>query len=468
MKTIQPHLLAMLFLVAGMVQSCEDKPEIKGKIDFSLNLDSEELLKSVETDSNVVSDDTIVPVNYWQLVITIVSVDGEIVMEDEHIPLLSFGLQFVSEKIELNIGEYLLEKFMVIGPYGNVVYAAPLDGSPKAYLVNHPLPLSFVVKPEQVSHISPEVLRVINSTPADFGYATFSFNVVRPILAYVMVVHNDSLSMRPSAAIPATMVLRAAHGGWMHEYKLDAGVNKILVKPGYEWFKVIVKNPDYPPYTGEIPAKRLINSSEENPVVFALGNVEYHKLVLRPGPEKGKDAMITDLNPEKNFGDHPYFEASFLSEPVLTVMRTKSSLIEFYLNDLPKSARIQKVYLTLSIENMIWENPAVSEEDSDESYKYIALQQIIEPWEEFKVTWNNQPSTTDANQVIIPLFDIYSSMKRSFDVTSIFVNELDIPNYGMMLKVIADNPYPGGWRFASSDYKIHEMRPELTILYTLP
>ena len=467
MKAIQAIILAMLFLAAGMVQSCEEKPEMQGKIDFSLNLDTEELLKSAVTDSSVVGDDTIIPVNFWQLMVTIVSVDGEVVMEDERIPLFGFGSQFVSEKIELKTGEYMLEKFMVIGPYGNVVYAAPLEGSPKAYLVNRPLPLNFVVKPEQVSHISPEVLRVMESTPADFGYTTFSFNVVRPIVAYVMVVDNDPISMRPSAAIPAIMVL-TARDGWMHEYKLRAGVNRILVKPGYEWFKVVVKNPDYPPYKGEIAARRLMNSSEENPVVFALGKEEYHKLVLQPGPERGKDAMITDLNPDRNYGDHPYFEASFLTEPVLTVMRTKSSLIGFYLNDLPKSASIQKVFLTLSIENMVWDSSIVIAENADYNRKYIALQQIIEPWEEYKVTWDNQPSTTDANQVIIPLYDIYSSMKRRFDVTSIFVNELDIPNYGMMLKVIADNPYPGGWQFASSDYKIPEMRPELTILYTLP
>jgi hypothetical protein len=467
MKAIQAIILVMLFLAAGMVQSCEEKPEVKGKIDFSLSFDAGELLKSVVTDSSDVSDDTIIPANFWQLMVTIVSVDGEVVMEDERIPLFAFGSQFVSEKIELKAGEYLLEKFMVIGPYGNVVYAAPLEGSPKAYLVNRPLPLNFIVKPEQVSHISPEVLRVMNSTPADFGYATFSFNVVRPVIGYVMVVHNDSLSMRPSAAIPAKMVLKA-RDGWMHEYRLRAGVNKILVKPGYEWYKVMVKNPDYPPYTGEIAAKRLRNSSEERPVVFELGDAAYHQLLLQPGPERGKDAMITDLDPERNFGDHPYFEASFLTEPVLTVMRTKSSLIEFYLNDLPKSATIHKVLLTLSIENMMWDSSVAVAENEDYNRKYIALQQIIEPWEEYKVTWHNQPSTTDANQVIIPLYDIYSNMKRRFDVTSIFVNELDIPNYGMMLKVIADNPYPGGWQFASSDYKIPGMRPELTVLYTLP
>lgn len=466
MKTIQIITLAMVFLAVGLVQSCEDKPEVSGKVDFSISMDAEELLKSVSNDSTVV-DDSIAPTGFWQLVITVVSTDGEVVMEDRRIPLIGFGSEFISEKIELKAGEYLLEKFLVIGPYGNVVYAAPLEGSPRAYLVNHPLPLHFVVKPEQVSHLSPEVLRVHHSSPADFGYASFSFNVVRPIVAWVMVVDDNPLSMRPSSAIPARMTLRA-RDGWTHEYSLRAGANKVLVKPGYEWFKVVVKNPDYPILKEEIAARKLINSTEERPVVFQMGEGAYEKLVLQPGPERGKDAMITDLESEKNFGDHPYFEASFLTEPVLTVMRTKSSLIEFHLNDLPKSATIEKVLLTLSFEHMIWDSTMAALEPGDMVDRYIALQQIIEPWEEHKVTWSNQPATSEANQVIIPMFDIYSSMQRRYDVTSIFVNELDIPNYGMMLKVVMDNPYPGGWQFVSSDYKIPEMRPALTVLYTLP
>ena len=409
MKTIRFIALALAFLTVGMVQSCEEKPEEKGIIDFSFSMDTEELLKSVSNDSTVVGD-SIPPAGFWQLVITIVTTDGVVVMEDERIPLIPFGSEFISDKIELKVGEYLLEKFLVIGPYGKVVYAAPMEGSPKAYLLNQPLPLHFVVKPEQINHLSPEVLRVHHSSPTDFGYTSFSFNVVQPIVAFVMVVDDNPLSMRPSATIPALMMLRT-RDGWTHEYKLHAGVNKVLVKPGYEWFKVVVKNPNYPIFKGEIAAKRLINSTKERPVVFHLGENISEKLILQPGPERGKDAMITDLEPDKNFGDHPYFEASFLTEPVLTVMRTRSSLIEFKLNALPKSATIKKVFLTLSFEHMIWDSTMAEVEPGDMANKYIALQQIIEPWEEYKVTWNNQPSTTEANQVIIPMYDVQQHAK---------------------------------------------------------
>ncbi len=38
--------------------------------------------------------------------------------------------------------------------------------------------------------------------------------------------------------------------------------------------------------------------------------------------------MISNLNPDKNYEDHKYFEATYLTEPVLTVMRSNRSLIQ--------------------------------------------------------------------------------------------------------------------------------------------
>jgi hypothetical protein len=90
-----------------------------------------------------------------------------------------------------------------------------------------------------------------------------------------------------------------------------------------------------------------MNSSKENPIIIHFSKTGVIK--LKPGPREGKDAMISDLEPFKNFGDHPFFEATFISEPVLTVMRTNRSLIRFDFdsNSLPAGAQIKKVILTL-------------------------------------------------------------------------------------------------------------------------
>jgi hypothetical protein len=192
-------------------------------------------------------------------------------------------------------------------------------------------------------------------------------------------------------------------------------------------------------------------------------------LVLQPGPEKGKDAMISNLNPEKNFGDYKYFEATFLSEPILTVMRSNRSLIWFNPDSLPKSAVIMKVILTLKYDIPV---------PFDSSYLIGmgplwvggVLQQIVEPWDEFKVTWNTQPKTVEANQVYISPF-IKNANFIDVDVTRLFVypsttDPAIYPNYGMLFKLWPVDRFPG-FRFASSDYPVAIMRPRLTIYYAL-
>ncbi|MCF8378812.1 MAG: DNRLRE domain-containing protein [Bacteroidales bacterium] len=470
MKTLKWSLLLAITGIFIFFSSCENtKEELNGKVDFTVSFSDNNLLKSVQADS-INADGTIIDtIYYWHLLVSIADENGANVYDDEIIPMYAFGDQFVSEKLSMIVGKYKLVKFMVIDPYGNVKYAAPLEGSRLAYLVNDPLPITFEISANQVSHLVPEVLVVTGSNPDDFGYASFGFNIVRPIVSYVMVVDDNPLYMRPSMAIPAILSVYA-RDGWHYDYKLTAGINKILIKSGYEYFKVSVKNPDYPIYEAEISAKEFINSSENSPLIFNLsGQQPPMTLILQPGPEEGKDAMITDLNPDKNFGDHMYFVASYLTEPVLTVMRTKNSLIQFNLGSLPKSARIESVLLTVAFERPVWDSLWSGLDDYMLLNQGLVLQQIVEPWDEYSVTWSNQPKTIEANQVFIPSMDALSSNIRTYDVTRLFIpmQEIAAPNYGMMLKLSQENIIPGGWSFASSDYPIKEMRPKLIVKYSL-
>ncbi len=94
------------------------------------------------------------------------------------------------------------------------------------------------------------------------------------------------------------------------------------------------------------------------------------------------------------------------------------------------------------------------------------LQQIIEPWDEHKVTWNSQPKTTEFNQVFIYPF-ILNTNVIEVDVTGLFVNPNAgmLPNYGMLFRLWPRDEFPG-FRFASSDYAEPYMRPKLIIQYT--
>jgi hypothetical protein len=184
--------------------------------------------------------------------------------------------------------------------------------------------------------------------------------------------------------------------------------------------------------------------------------------------------MISNLNPDKNFGDYKYFEATFLSEPVLTVMRSNRSLIGFNLDTLPKSAVIKKVILGLAYDLPIpFDSTYITTNTGPVSgiaWYGAVLQQVVEPWEESKVTWNTQPKTIEMNQVYISPF-IRNTNIIQVDVTNLFVNPATTdgalyPNYGMLFKTWPADRFPG-FRFASGDYPVATMRPKLTIYYTL-
>ncbi|MCB8994663.1 MAG: DNRLRE domain-containing protein [Bacteroidales bacterium] len=472
-------LLIGLFIMAGL-GSCEKKASdvtVTGRLEIGLALPSDySTLKSSQNDSLNVGDSIIF--TSFQVMVSISDMNGNNFMEDKLIPIYQFGDGFISDKIDLPAGDYSLKKFMVINNSGEVIYAAPLEGSPRAYLVYQPLPLFFTIRPNEITKVGPEVLPVRGFTPSDFGYASFYVKIVKPLTFYVMAMLDNPLLMRPSMLVPADLYFSTPEG-WFYNARIEAKVNKLELR--YSDFYDLVVYTEYSSGTPEIPihlsAKEVMASSENNPYVIKIGTPSYQTLVLQPGPEDGIDARITDLEPDKNFGDYKYLEAGFKTEPILTVMRTTESLISFNLGMLPKSARIESVNLSLyyqydmPVDDSIYYVNAAG--DVWYPWSGLVLQQIVEPWKEYGVTWNTKPKTIDFNQVNISP-PIYNANYINIDVTRLFVQDPNTdmahyPNYGMMLKF-----YPPevpvavpGILFASSDYEIKEMRPKLTIKYSL-
>lgn len=477
MKTlfrIMPFAAAIIAVLA--FNSCEKKIADSGTGKLALSLDlSDDLgqLKSTVYDS--IPHDTIFPVDTidimsYHLMISVEDMEGNPVLSDELIPLYQFGSGFVSEDVELRTGEYKLTKFLVINPSGQVVFAAPLAGSPLAYLVNRPLPLHFVINADRVTKLSPEVLPVLNHPPDEFGYVNFGVQIVKPLVFYVICHLDNPIIMPP--VVPTDAVLTVYGNNWHYTFKLAPTVNRIIIRGGSEIYTFILEKPGYETQRFQFTARVLMATSKDNPLILKIPTGDqYQKLVLQPGPETGKDAMVSNLDPDKNFGKHPYFEATFLSEPVLTVMRTNRSMIWFNMNALPKSATIHKVILTLFYDVPLpWDSTIMTINSDTSSFAWFGavFQQIVEPWEEDKVTWNTTPKSIEANQVYLSPF-VRNVNFIEIDVTKLYVpmNGVSCPNYGMLFKQYPSEQFPG-FRFASSDYPVAGMRPKLTILYTLP
>ncbi len=471
MKTLFRSIQFTLIVLAVVgVSSCEERNGENtgvGEAEFILNLpDDPGQTKSAIGDSTEVAS--------YHLLVSVEDMNGNQVLNDELIPIYQFGTSFVSENIELRTGEFKLTKFMVINPSGRVIYAAPLVGSPLTYLVDKPLPLHFKINADQVTSIKPEVLPVNSYTPDQFGYVNFGIQVIEPLHFYAICILDNPLLMTPTRLTQAKLTVYADNN-WHYSFKLEARVNHLVIRGGSDIYYFVLEKEGFLPQRMQFTARQLKATSPENPLVLKIpwSSNEYKRLVLQPGPEDGKDAMISNLEPDTNFGDHKYFEATFLSESPLTVMRSNRSLIWFDKNQLPKSAIIKRVFLRLSYDLPVpWDTTLFITDPALSSTNIIwygaVLQKVVEPWEEEKVTWNNSPLSIAENQIYISPF-IRNVNFIDVDVTRLFVPSVStsaVSGYGMLFKLYPTEMFPG-FRFASSDYTVDYMRPRLTIYYTL-
>lgn len=467
MKTpINSFRLGLIFLSIVSLSSCEKKSIDNngiGTAEFSISLPDEvsQAKSGTSSDSAIVSS---------QIMISVEDMEGNAVFTDKLIPFYTFGTGFVSENVEIKSGEFKLTKFMVINPSGAVVFAAPMAGSPLAYLTTRPLPFNFNIFPNQVTRVLPEVLAVGDQTPDKFGYVNFGVQIISPLDFWTVCILDNPMIMAPTQFTTAKLTVYSSNS-WHYTFKLEPAVNHLVIRGGSEIYYFVLEKEGYLPQKMQFSARDLMATTKENPLVLKIPwGTPDRVLVLQPGPERGKDAMISNLDPEKNFGDHKYFEATFLTEPVLTVMRSNRSLIFFNPDTLPKSAIIKKVTLQLSYDLPIpFDNSYLTNTYPSTGVIWYGgvLQQIVEPWEEFKVTWNTQPKTVEANQVFIPPF-IRNVNFIEVDVTRLIVPVTAniLPNYGMLFKLWPVDKFPG-FRFASSDFPEPKMRPKLTIAYTL-
>jgi hypothetical protein len=103
---------------------------------------------------------------------------GVMVLENKKLPLFSFGQSYVSENIELPLGNYKLTQFVVLDAANKTIYATPIEGSELAKYVEDPLPISFTVFENKTSLVVPQVLEIEpNDMPENFGYVSFGFEI---------------------------------------------------------------------------------------------------------------------------------------------------------------------------------------------------------------------------------------------------------------------------------------------------
>ena len=115
------------------------------------------------------------------VVISVKDSVGNYVLNQERIELIRIGEGYITKQMEFSVGSYTIEDFIVLDEAETAVYLTPKVGSELAQLVNHPLPVSFTVATERTTDVALEVVPADLGNPSQYGYATFSFDIVNTL-----------------------------------------------------------------------------------------------------------------------------------------------------------------------------------------------------------------------------------------------------------------------------------------------
>jgi hypothetical protein len=167
---MKPSLSIFTTLFIFISLSCHQERDVvpgNGGVQFSLP-------KNVAIGGKI--RETLVPVG---VLLSIVDDQNITIEQNKKISLYPFGQGYISESLQIPIGNYQLTKFLVLDANDKIIFAAPAEESELAGNVNDPLPISFSTTEDENLLITPEVLPVTETdTPEKFGYASFGLDVV--------------------------------------------------------------------------------------------------------------------------------------------------------------------------------------------------------------------------------------------------------------------------------------------------
>lgn len=199
-------------------------------------------------------------------------------------------------------------------------------------------------------------------------------------------------------------------------------------------------------------------------VFFCTASNAQLTLTLQPDGANGKDAFIAGCVP-CGFSTSNYGGNSELNAIAWTNGGNISNgrgLLEFDLSGLPANINLVSAKLSLYF------NPtSVNGQHSTLSGSNEAvIQRIISSWDEYSVTWDNQPASTTQNEVTIPASTTATQNYPDIDITSLIQDIIDNPatGHGLMIRLVTEEAYRS-LIFASSDHSDANLHPKLVLTY---
>ncbi len=226
------RLFSIFTVLLILLTSCEkkDNSSLTGNVTFTI--DGSGYFKDTQ---NTIPDAD-------KLVISIKKENGISECELKTIELFKFNNDYISEPLAFQPGNYKVTSFFVINKFDSVIYLTPCEGSYLAYLVKYPLPVNFTVSNDETTKVSIEVISSYAGKPEDFGYATFSFNIVNTLTFCIAAFEyvDDSANLE----LIGTTINISSDGQHIYSGSLDVVTNHIVL-PEKDEYSIKVTRPGF-------------------------------------------------------------------------------------------------------------------------------------------------------------------------------------------------------------------------------
>ncbi|OFX87806.1 MAG: hypothetical protein A2W99_15935 [Bacteroidetes bacterium GWF2_33_16] len=174
--------------------------------------------------------------------------------------------------------------------------------------------------------------------------------------------------------------------------------------------------------------------------------------------EGNQDAIVSSYSPDNNYQNYTISFAHAWTNSGTPF--TNRSFMGFDLSGIPSGTHIVEAKLSL------YYGVSVSGEHSTTSGSNASLlMRINQPWDASTLTWNNQPTATSTNQVILPKSIDPNQDYLNIDVTNLIKDMIQEGNYGFLLKLVTEQYYRR-LTFASANHAETSKHPMLVIKYS--
>lgn len=196
----------------------------------------------------------------------------------------------------------------------------------------------------------------------------------------------------------------------------------------------------------------------------ATGATEAKMLFLQPDVNTAQDGVVNSFYPNNVAAGLSLTWSSWTTDGLPTRMRT---YLRFDgLPIVPTTARIDSAFLSLTYFDL----PAYSAVSVGDNDTFV--QRVTAPWQQSTLTWNNMPSVTTANQLLVPAALSGTTPYARLNVTKLVANMVANPggSFGFSLRMQDETNAPPyrSFQFCSSESQLPARRPSLTVYYTQP